>query len=255
MTIGTNLRQTRLSMHLTMKQFAKGALDSSYLSHIERNENEIRATTLIKLLTKNNISVIDFLQEYNSSPIQSSVLQTEASNAFFNHDVETLQKMLKGSAKSSLIIQKIIILMVDRLNKQVSQFSIDDRKIIKRYILEKTSWHNDHLWVIANSLDIYNIKDAHMLIRRITQKYQRFDNYTDRTIKLLAEIIVNYLQICITNGFTDLAPVALDYMDKLPAIPAIFLEKIKAEYLRAIYQENNEKKMTFLQVFETLSNT
>ncbi len=45
--IGENLRNIRLSLKLTRSEFAKDVIDGSYLAHIEKNKNEIRAACLM----------------------------------------------------------------------------------------------------------------------------------------------------------------------------------------------------------------
>lgn len=65
--IGENLKNLRLSLNLTRKEFVKDIIDSSYLAHIENNKNEVRAITLVKLLDQNNVSVLEFLKSYGNT--------------------------------------------------------------------------------------------------------------------------------------------------------------------------------------------
>src|SRR5699024_12431980 len=89
--IGENLKNLRLSLKLTRKEFVKDIIDSSYLAHIENNKNEVRALTLVKLLDQNNISVLEFLKPYGNMEKQNEIYEEQASRAFFSKNVNALR--------------------------------------------------------------------------------------------------------------------------------------------------------------------
>lgn len=125
--IGENLKNIRLSLKLTRKEFAQGVIDSSYLAHIEKNKNEIRAITLVKLLDQNEISILEFLDRYGNTEKKNEIYEEQASQAFFNRDVDTLDELLENSAYPNLIIRQVVCLMRDKLLCRECEFS-DSRK-------------------------------------------------------------------------------------------------------------------------------
>ena len=106
--IGENLKNLRLSLNLTRKEFVKDIIDSSYLAHIENNKNEVRAITLVKLLDQNNISVLEFLKPYGNMEKQNEIYEEQASRAFFSKNVNALDELLENSAYPNLIIRQVV---------------------------------------------------------------------------------------------------------------------------------------------------
>lgn len=226
--IGENLKNIRLSLKLTRKEFAQGVMDSSYLAHIEKNKNEIRAITLVKLLDQNDLSILDFLSQYGNTEKKNEIYEEQASQAFFNRDVNALDELLENSAYPNLIIRQVVCLMRDKLINQKCEFSNSRKKMIKRFLLAIDSWNDDCLWVIANALEVFEEDEVCGIISLIARNYTDFDKYSDRRIKLLAQIIMNFLDLCLKHKI----PIwkidkIFSYMDKLPNRSVIFYEKSK----------------------------
>ena len=66
MKIGQKLKMVRLSLAMNGKEFVKGVIDNSYLASVENGESDIRVTSLINILKKNNISVENFFEDFDS---------------------------------------------------------------------------------------------------------------------------------------------------------------------------------------------
>lgn len=224
--IGENLKNLRLSLNLTRKEFVKDIIDSSYLAHIENNKNEVRALTLVKLLDQNNISVLEFLKSYGNTEKKNEMYEEQASRAFFNKDVNALEELLANSSYSNLIIQQVVCLMRGKLVHQEKNFSKQKKKMIKRFLLAVDHWNDDCLWIIANALEIFEADEVCGVISLISSTYTNFNKYSDRRIKLLAQIILNFLDLCLKNK-TPLWKVdkVFSYMNKLPNRSIIFYEK------------------------------
>ncbi len=62
MTIGETLKKERKELGLSQTKMAGDVLTKSYYSKIERNQYEIKATDLIKILRLHDIDVIHFLK-------------------------------------------------------------------------------------------------------------------------------------------------------------------------------------------------
>lgn len=224
--IGENLKNLRLSLNLTRKEFVKDIIDSSYLAHIENNKNEVRAITLVKLLDQNNVSVLEFLKSYGNTEKKNEMYEEQASRAFFNKNVNALEELLENSSYSNLIIRQVVCLMRDKLVHQEKNFSKQKKKMIKRFLLAVDHWNDDCLWIIANALEIFEADEVCGVISLISSTYTNFNKYSDRRIKLLAQIILNFLDLCFKNK-TPLWKIdkVFSYMNKLPNRSIIFYEK------------------------------
>ncbi len=224
--IGENLKNLRLSLNLTRKEFVKDIIDSSYLAHIENNKNEVRAITLVKLLDQNNISVLEFLKSYGNMEKQNEIYEEQASRAFFSKNVNALDELLENSAYPNLIIRQVVCLMRDKLIHQEKKFPKQKKKMIKRFLLAIDHWNDDCLWIIANALEIFEADEVCGIISLIASSYTDFNKYSDRRLKLLAQIILNFLDLCLKNK-TPLWKVdkVFSYMNKLPNRSIIFYEK------------------------------
>ena len=240
--IGENLKNIRLSLKLTRSEFAKDVIDSSYLAHIEKNKNEIRAIDLVEILEQNNISLMEFLSSFGEVKEKNRIYEEKASKAFFVGDVDTLTDMLENFAYPGLIIRQVVSLMRDKLTNHEASFPKKFKTMIKRFLFSVDCWNNDCLWIIANSLEIFAPDEIYSIIILILRNYTDFEDYTDRKIKLLAEIVTNFLELYANSKVSSWKiKHAFSYIEKMPSRPIIFYEKARVAYLKAENCYNKEK--------------
>ena len=72
MKIGRKLQQVRNLHGLTQEQMIAGVLSKSQYWRIEKESNAIRASSLIKILNQNKISVLKFFKDIEDSGIKRS---------------------------------------------------------------------------------------------------------------------------------------------------------------------------------------
>lgn len=63
MTIGEALKKERKDLGLTQTEMAAGVISTAHYSKIERDKHDISAYDLFEILTKNNISLLDFIKK------------------------------------------------------------------------------------------------------------------------------------------------------------------------------------------------
>ena len=80
MDIGEKLRQIRLLQGKTQKEMNGNYFDRSFYSRIENGENNIAAKDLIKILQKNNISVVDFKSAIDVKICCTTAINTPVKN-------------------------------------------------------------------------------------------------------------------------------------------------------------------------------
>lgn len=73
MTIGNQLRKTRILIGLTQKQMSDGIMSEPFYSRIENDRDEINICDLIKILNKAQVSMYDFFQPFECKPIKRSI--------------------------------------------------------------------------------------------------------------------------------------------------------------------------------------
>lgn len=237
MTIGERLMSVRLSLGLTRKEFAHDVVDSSFLAYVENNKSNIRIATLVAILQKNDVSVIDFLSNIggvNSQPI-NSVYRSKASEAFFRHDINALKEIVADPKCTSQVIKQVVQLMIAKLQKEVSCFPNKTKHKLKRTFLQIEQWDVDSLWVLANSMEIYRPDELEGVVNSVFHSFVDFKEYNEDIIELLATIAVNYLKICFKNQSSDQElKKAIDYLNKLPCITSIVFQKIEGKFFEAI---------------------
>ncbi|MDH5100060.1 helix-turn-helix domain-containing protein [Lactobacillus kefiranofaciens] len=235
MNIGEKLKKLRLSLGLNRKQFAHGIINESYLAYVENNKGEIRANDLIAILSKNSFSIINFLADFGNTESYFSLYEYEANNAFFVQDIKRLQQ-LESSCKSTLI-KEVIRLMIAKLNGNLKEFPSQIKAEIKKSFWEMESRSTDSLWVLSNIMEIYDFDDLEGLVNSVFHSFNEFSGYNDETIKLLASITLNYLEICLSQDNIDEHEVerTKSYLSKLPSISLIAFEKIKGKYFLAVH--------------------
>lgn len=238
-------------MKLSRKEFSKNVIDSSHLAHIENNRNEIRAITFIELLNENNISIIDFLETFDSFHAQGHAMQIKASEAFFNHDIDALKQMIATSPYPDSVAIQVLKFMVDKLMGQSEAFPRKNQLIIKKFLLTLEDWDENCLWIIANSLEIHDLEEADRIINWLLCNERDFAHYTDYRIKLLAQIVIRYLIVALKAGYDQarIEPI-YQYLAALPNRSIIFYEKMQGVYIKAAQRGQEDKMFTLSQYLD-----
>ena len=115
MDIGEKLRQIRLLQGKTQKEMNGNYFDRSFYSRIENGENNIAAKDLIKILQKNNISVVDFLCDYGDILPKEQIYQRRIENAYALKDIDKLKEIQNDTKYTNQIVKSIIELMIAKL--------------------------------------------------------------------------------------------------------------------------------------------
>ena len=248
MSIGKKLKILRLSLGLNRKQFAHGIINESYLAYVEKGKGKIRANDLIAILSQNNLSIITFLADFGNVQSDFSFYEYEADNAFFNQDIEKLRQ-LDDSCKNTLI-KEVIQLMIAKVEGNLTGFPSQVKAEIKKTFWELESWNVNSLWVISNSMEIFDFYDLEGLVYCVFRNFSDFHDYDDEIIKLLAKITLNYLEICLSQDNVNEQEVerTQKYLNKLPSTSIAAFEKIKGNYFLAIHRADHQAAKKFKKI-------
>ncbi|NRN92823.1 helix-turn-helix domain-containing protein [Lactobacillus helveticus] len=238
MNIGKKLKYLRLSLGLNRKQFAHGVVNETYLAYVENEEGKIRAKDLIAILNQNHLSIIAFLADFGNIQSDSFFYENQANDAFFNQDVQKLQQ--SSDSCKNILIKEVIQLMIAKLNGNQSNFSSQIKADIKKTFWELESWNPNSLWVLSNTMEIYDFDDLEGLVNSVFHKFNDFDDYDDEVIKLLATITLNYLEICLSQDNINEQEVnrTKNYLNKLPSTSTVAFEKVKGNYFLALHHSD-----------------
>ena len=248
MDIGEKLRQIRLLQGKTQKEMNGNYFDRSFYSRIENGENNIAAKDLIKILQKNNISVVDFLCDYGDIRPKEQIYQRRIENAYALKDIDKLKEIQNDTKYTNQIVKSIIELMIAKLENKSEKYP-KLRRTFKKYIYNLNKGDESSLWILEYSMFIYNFSDLEGIIDSIFNKYQNTKLMSDKVIQLLAKISTNYLNICLQQkkGGIQIKK-TLNFIDKLPSIDEIAIYKICSAFYRAMLSKKNEDCKNILDV-------
>ena len=88
MTIGQQLKKTRLLFGLTQEEMSAGIVSESFYSRVERDKNAITINKLIAMLNANNISLNDFFKIFDNEGMPELKLQRQIYSAFNDRDLD-----------------------------------------------------------------------------------------------------------------------------------------------------------------------
>ena len=100
-------------------------------------------------------------------------------------------------------------------------------------------WDEDSLWILSYTMFIYDFNDLEGIVDSIFNKYQFHKIRDSKIIYLLAQIAINYLNICLEQDRVK-AQIkrTLTFLEDLPNIDEIALYKMYG----TCYQEKYNKR-------------
>ncbi|RVU69877.1 MULTISPECIES: helix-turn-helix domain-containing protein [Lactobacillus] len=91
-TVGQQLKRMRQKSGLSQQEMAAGIINSSFYPRVENDQSAISATSLIKLLTKYGISIIEFLHDFGNVELHNLYNERRISSAFLKQDRAELKE-------------------------------------------------------------------------------------------------------------------------------------------------------------------
>lgn len=237
--IGERLKDYRVYLGKTRKEFAQGVISDTYLVNIENGKSQIRVDHLIAILQNNDISISEFLTDSREKQNEMTSIRNKIDAAFSAHNIQKLQKI--ADTYSNSLLKFVIQIMIAQLNDQKDNISNDCRVKINQAFWRIDEWDDFYLWVLTKTMKIYNFDSLAGLMNSVFHNYQEFTDYDDETIRLLAKATLNYLQICLARKVNrrEIKRV-FNYLENLPNLPLIAFEKAKGKYLIAIYDGDQQ---------------
>lgn len=248
MEIGKKLKEIRLFQGKSQKEMIAGNFDRSFYSRIESGQNDIAAEYLIKILQKNNISVVDFFSDFGDAEPKNRIYQAKIEEAYVAKNINELKEIKNDPNFTNQVVKKMIELLIAKLECKSYKYA-KLRDYFKKYIYDLNKWDENSLWMLAYSMFIYNFSDLEGIVDSIFKKYQNIDLTDKQTLKLLAKIAVDYLNICLNKKKLELQiKETLTFLDKLPDIDEIALYKMYGVFYRSMRNKDIKNCETIIEI-------
>ncbi|GAA3635167.1 hypothetical protein GCM10022297_12450 [Lactobacillus hamsteri] len=251
MTIGDKLKKVRFSLGLSQEEMANGVINRSFYSRIESGKNNINVSDLLKLLQANQIPLILFLDEFGDTQPKNQYYYNKVIDNYFSKDIKVLKEISNDPDIANIKLQQITNLLIAKLEGNMTDFSDKTVRKLKYNVLQSGHWDKDSLWILLNTMDLYNFYDLQGLVDSIFNKFSDYKENDDQILQLLASIAVGYLNL----GFeyTQLnheMQKAIKFLKDLPASATIVLQKMLGSCFEAVQKKkyNNLKNEIFLLI-------
>lgn len=242
MKIGTQLKRIRNLYGLTQTEMSAGVITEPFYSRVERGVSEMKVEDLLAVLEHNNISLYDFFEVFDDDMINQFGLHNQIIEAVVLRDLKTLKKLAKqdcahGNTKLQLELQLVIAELEDR----VGELSDSVQRDMKYGILQVGAWSRKSLWEFLITIPLYGYSELQLLMTNIVD-WQRSGVYLDSlTMEMLAAVVIAYVRRCFEEKEFIEARKMLEFIEQLPDVPVIMLQKLLAYYYVALLDDDQDK--------------
>lgn len=228
MKMGEKLHRVRKLHGLTQEQMASGIISKSQYCRIEKGSNAVRASSLIKILNQNKISVLNFFEDTDDSGMGGKELQDLITNAYFARDYKKLEEIKKQSA--SLQINRLLDWLLAELKGESQLFPEEDKKKLRYNVWQVKKWNDDNLWFFFHTLYLYKYSNLKGIINTLISKFTKSEKIEDRQLQLIVNVAVRYLNICCKQHDKYEMKKVIHFLHEIPETIEFGLAKMIAEY-------------------------
>ncbi|MBP2058554.1 transcriptional regulator with XRE-family HTH domain [Lactobacillus colini] len=243
--IGKYLCQERKKRKLTQKEFCQGVISVSQYSRVESEEQDLRATTFLKLLQLNRIDINIFLNQEDKKHSESSEEEElhRLAIAFYSRDLKKVEKIkteaMKNDANGIVFLDAVLIenVLKNRIEKT-------DSKIIEKLskkLSEADNWNTNKVFLqmLGSSMMLFSIARLNIYMKSILKKYTKeINQYSFEIQRRIGSICINYLNRIYKEKNTYLLKPTLELLDKMSPIPDLLMYKLLGKYFEALFTMN-----------------
>ncbi|MGN1272257.1 MAG: helix-turn-helix domain-containing protein [Lactobacillus sp.] len=262
MTIGEALKKERKDLGLTQTEMAGNVLTKSFYSKVEREQHEIKAIDLIKILRLHDINVSQFFnqignnQKIDDQKYSFKMYLSELHRAYYQKDLgqlSKLQEQLKEEVQTSEILnlETQAIVIKAYLTHSLNMLTDKEKADIKKQIFKTKDWNENSLRLLAIAMPLFDLEDLKIIINTIFNKYYSMRNISSIQQELVSAIAVNYLGLSYREDNKDRKEVnlALSILKQLSYEPKNCFAKIMEQYYTAQYNHDEKKAEKIRQFF------
>lgn len=156
---GLILKQIRTNKGISLQDAAKDIVTSSYLSKVEHGENEISFSKMLLLLNRLNVSMSEYMTEYETHiPDFETAINRDLTAAYESLSIEQLKiiqnKIMHewNKEKSSNIYNQYIIAKVFIADLSDNDLAPQDIAYIQNYLFNIEQWSRYEYWFFSTTL-------------------------------------------------------------------------------------------------------
>ncbi len=242
-TLGETFKMIRKSKGLSQKEVAEGVISVSQLSRFERGLSDVTADVLYICLQNMNVTMDEFQCVYHDfAPTQKTFFQDEISKAYLEQNIFKLEDILENCEtlektspdrklyKLNTLVVKAILSQCtnqERLSKKDIQFLID-------YLFSVEEWGRYELWLFTNSASIMTISLLETFASEMVKRTQFYQDIPENR-KLMIQMLLSVISICIDNEHFSAAFKLLNYADKFKKTEMDLFESNVIKYCKGYY--------------------
>lgn len=184
-TVGQQLRKTRMFLGITQEEMAKGIVATSFYSRVERDKVDININDLILILNENHVSLRDFFEKFNDNFYQGLNFELSINNQ------KALEKLKESNFDNDKSVAQFALSMSD--------YDFLDLKLIMKKImdLKVKSANSDVInLILINYMNRSYRENEISEIKKIITYLKHFDKWSGF---FLAKIIGQYYE-ALVNG-------------------------------------------------------
>lgn len=235
MTIGEQLKKTRLLLGITQEQMCAGSIAEAYYSRVERDINEINITSLIKMLNNRHVSLYDFFLPFDIAPIDE-----EIQLAFINHDRIKLDKLSK-SKRANTGYYKFEFKLINAIwDGKTDSLSEEFKQKVRRQFLQIGKFNVNFLIQIQFVLPFATFEEAKSLMDYVFMSSDKLES-KERYLPYLASTFVAYLKRCIAENQLGEARKGIAYIPQVTITASTTVYKALAAYYQAVIAKDDAK--------------
>lgn len=236
MNIGNQLKKIRVLLGKSQEEFCNGVISESFYSRVENNKSNINAVDLLKLLSKNSVSLYDFFE-----PIAKENLRRDTILAFLNQDMQKLKEFYRLKSSNNRKVELEFQLMFAILEGKTENLSNKIRQEAEKQLLLIGKYDVDFLFDVRLLIPILNYSKLKLLIEYIIHEYQLVD-IDDFTLKVLYQCMLAFIKRSNKENKLKDVELVVNFLSKIPKKSILILENFLLQYDRYVLTDDQKLK-------------
>lgn len=249
MTIGEELKKTRIMLGLTQAEMCEGAVSISFYSKVERGKSKININDLLKLLNLHQISLYDFFHVFPESRTKNESLTRKLISGFYNRDLKSLEKIDQADIKNRKLKLELQLIIASLKNK-VTDLPATVRREMKNNLLQIGKWDAGSLFSFNLVMPLYDFDHVRLLMNSIFSEKDRFNLDQADLVFALANLEVSYLALCYQKNKQAECYQVIKQISSLPDFSDIFIDQLIAQYFTALLKNDDEKQKRIIALLK-----
>lgn len=249
MMIGEHFKVVRNSKNLTQEQMAAGIVNRSFYSRVENGSSSITVDSLMKILYKHELSMIEFLRGFDTSESKIGAYQDKITAAYIKKDIIALEEIYLHFKYEDARTKRLLRFLIDDLNGEATKKQF---KQLNYIFFKQNKWDEETLWLIFHIMDWYEMSDLQDLIDAVIKRCHS-KNTNDRMKQLMIRLTIIYLDICFKRDKDNKKiEEILDFLKSLPNDANMRMYKIIAVYYDKLFNQKYDEASDIANILKNI---